>query len=112
VKFLAKNTNNSYKIFVQDKTGSNRALFQEGQHTNRSNSANNRKNTSMRTPPNDNDIIMMEASNRKRQHGEELAEASKRRTSNSSEGRTKTSPYHKLNLWFGFLAMEQVARKA
>jgi hypothetical protein len=93
---------------TQERAGSSRALFQEGQQTH---SANSTRNPSSRPQPSHNDITMEDANNNKRQNNTELAEPSKRRTSTGNSEQRNHHQYHKLNLWFNFPTMEQLAKE-
>jgi hypothetical protein len=97
---------------MQDKTGSSRALFQESQAANAANNNNSMRNSKSCTPPNYADTMMTETINNKKQHGDESTENSKRRAATVNEEQRRNNPYHKLNLWFGFPVMEQLARDA
>jgi hypothetical protein len=68
---LQKGTNFFILSCAQEREGSNRVLFKEGQQTQ---SANSMRKSSSRTPPTHNDITKEEANNNKRQHDVELAE--------------------------------------
>jgi hypothetical protein len=112
---LKKKTNHYDELCMQDKTGSSRALFQESQAANAANSNNSNNsmlNSKSCTLPNYADTMMTEAINNKRQHGDESTENSKRRAATVNEEQHRNNPYHKLNLWFGFPVMEQLARDA
>jgi hypothetical protein len=109
---LRKKTNHYDELCMQDKTGSSRALFQESQAANAANNNNSMHNSKSCTPPNHADTMMTEAINNKRQHGDESTENSKRRATTVNEEQRRNNPYHKLNLWFGFPIMEQLARVA
>jgi hypothetical protein len=93
---------------MQERVGSNRALFPEGQQTH---SANSMRNSSSRTQPTHNDITMEEANNNERQHDAELAETSKCRATIGIPEQQNHHQYYKLNLWFGFPIMEQLAEE-
>jgi hypothetical protein len=95
-----------------EKAGSNRALFQEGQHTHEPSNTTNTCISNSSTPPTLHDTTMLDAVNNKRHHGESSAEASKRRAAASSEEYIHANQYHRLNLWFGFPVMEQIAKDA
>jgi hypothetical protein len=105
-------TSYPYMTCDQEKAGSNRALFKEGQQTHEPSSTNSARISNSRTPPNQYDIIMLDATNNKRQHGESSTEASKRRAAATNEEHRHNSQYHKSNLWFGFPMMEQIAKDA
>jgi hypothetical protein len=55
---------------------------------------------------------MLDAATNKPHHGESSAEASKRRAATPNEEHRHTNQYHKLNMWFGFAVMEQLAKDA
>jgi hypothetical protein len=104
-------TNYLYMTCDQEKAGSSRTLFKEGQQTHEPSSTNSACISNSRTPPNQSDIIMLDATN-KQQHGESSAEASKRRAAATNEEHRHNSQYHKSKLWFGFPVMEQIAKGA
>jgi hypothetical protein len=110
LKIQLKVTNHYGEPCMQDKTGSSCALFQENQAANAANSNNSMRNSKSRTSPNHADTMMTEAINNKRQHGDESIENFKRRAAIANEEQRRNNPYHKLNLWFGFPVMEQLAR--